>query len=214
MILKLHSDQTIDVIDFKRTKPQQLQDDSLLIEWLEKADQQKRQMFSVLCGSTYISHFRSLTFRQIMESVLDSSCLRDFFPLVEKRYHIETRNIKNYHGTFEDTAHSLLLLYTFQICYSFVNKQQEPLRSHGFEAFFRENKINNKKEEVKRVEKLAPEDQVLKNKHQNKEFEKIFSLIGEIVHKYDDDERYRKGHLKIHNDKHPAKSWPVQGKTM
>jgi len=88
----------------------------------------------------------------------------------------------------------LLLLYQFQICYSFKNKQQEPLNHLCFERFFRENKISSA--------------------GHNKEFNKTFRLIGDIITKYDQDENFRNGKLKIHNDKKRAKTYPIQGETV
>ena len=46
---------------------------------MKEADRQKKLIFSVLSGSKYMSHFRALSFRQIMETVLECSCLADFF---------------------------------------------------------------------------------------------------------------------------------------
>ena len=132
MVLAFHKDKTIDVIDFKETPLEHVKDDKLLARWLREADLRKRELFSVLCGSKYMSHFRCLKFREIMENVLECSCLSDFFRIVDKRYQFDSRKIKNFHGTFEETAGKLLLLYKFQLCFSFLNQQQEPLNSCGF----------------------------------------------------------------------------------
>ena len=129
MVLPHIEGDTCTAIDFGRVRTDKLED-GLLAKWVKEADRHKRLMFSVLSGSKYMSHFRALTFRQIMEIVLESNCLADFFRTVTHRYEIP--RIKNFRGTFEETAHKLLLLYQFQLCYSFKNKQQEPLNSLCF----------------------------------------------------------------------------------
>ena len=41
-------------------------EDGLLRRWVKEADSQKKMTFSVLSGSKYMSHYRALSFRQIM----------------------------------------------------------------------------------------------------------------------------------------------------
>ena len=38
-----------------------------------------------------------------------------------------------------------------------------------------------------------------------------FQLIGDVISKYDEDESYRNGRVKIHNDRKRAKTHPVEG---
>lgn len=84
-------------LDLKSIDPLTVED-NLLRRWLKEADSQKKLTFSVLSGSKYMSHYRALSFRQIMEAVLDSSCLSDFFKLASERHKVP--RIKNFRGTF------------------------------------------------------------------------------------------------------------------
>ena len=52
-------------IDFSKVKTEELED-KLLARWVKESNKHKILMFSVLSGSKYMSHFRALTFRQIM----------------------------------------------------------------------------------------------------------------------------------------------------
>ena len=65
MVLPQLEEEHCYAIDYARVKPEEI-GDPLLVRWVRESDRHKRLMFSVLSGSKYMSHFRALTFRQIM----------------------------------------------------------------------------------------------------------------------------------------------------
>ena len=98
MVLPQFHEGRCTAIDLGRIRPEELED-LLLRRWVEEADRQKKLIFSVLSGSKYMSHFRAFSFRQIMETVLECSCLADFFKIASEKHKVP--RIKNFRGTFE-----------------------------------------------------------------------------------------------------------------
>ena len=74
--------------------------------------------------------------------------------------------------------------------------------------------MRNSDKEVERVKKLPAEERVLENHYQNKEFDKVFSLIGEPLEGYDKVKSFRNGCKKIHSGKLRSRIMNMEGKTV